>query len=96
MAMLIFLVTLTVLIASIYAGYRFNMHLYAHGVLGDHSRKMAYEVEESSSTVLSSRDNALPRVRDYGLQYARTGILVFAIMVVGIIVCLMALISAIL
>ncbi|HEY3993496.1 MAG TPA: hypothetical protein VGM01_11535 [Ktedonobacteraceae bacterium] len=93
MAMLTFLVTIAVLIASIYAGHRFNMYLYARGAVGGHARGMA-SVEEESYTVSNSNEASLIQVRDYGLQYARTGILIFAaialLLVMGIVILIIS------
>ena len=95
MAMLTFLVTIAVLIASICAGYRFNMRLYANGALGENPRGMSTAGDESYP-VLRNRDASLVRVRDYGLHYARTGILVLAVLVAVIVLILIALISSVL
>lgn len=78
MAMLTSLLTIVMLIAAIYAGHRFNMYLYARGAVGGHARRIHQSVSEESYTAGQSHATSLIQVRDYGLHYARTGILVFA------------------
>ena len=93
MAMLTSLVTIAALIASIYAGHRFNMYLYARGAVGGHAREIS-SVGEESYAVHRSHEASLIQVRDYGLQYARTGILVFAaialLLVMGIVILIIS------
>ncbi len=94
MAMLTFLVTIAVLIALICAGYRFNMRLYANGALGGNPRGMS-AVGEESYPVRRNHDASLVQVRDYGWHYARTGILVLAVLVAVIVLILIVLISSV-
>jgi hypothetical protein len=78
-----------------YAGHRFNMYLYARGVVGGHARSMQSIVEESQ-IVHQSQDGALIQVRDYGLHYARLGILIFAIVTIVLVLGIVILISSVL
>jgi hypothetical protein len=95
MAMLISLLTIAVLIVSMYAGHRFNMRLYAHGALGGHAGKMQ-SIERESYAVRRDRDASLVRVRDYGLHYARTGILIVAVLMLVLVFSVVILISSVL
>lgn len=94
MAMLTFLVTITVIVVSICAGHRFTMSLYARKAIGVHARQVSSAGKEAYS-VSRSRDASLARVQDYGLHYARTGFLIFAVLMAIIVLGLIALISAI-
>ncbi len=95
MAMLTFLVTIVVLSAFIYAGHRFNMYLYARGALGANSRRMEPAGRESYPA-RQSRAEALIEVRDYGLHYARTGILIFAVLTLLLVMTVMVVVSSVL
>ena len=95
MAMLTFSVTIAVLIASIYAGHRFNMYLYARGAVGGHTREIA-SVGEESYAVRRSHEASLIQVQDYGLHYARTGILIFAAIALLLVVSIVILIISVL
>lgn len=85
MAVVTFLLTVTVLSASIYAGYRFNMYLYARGAVGSGSRQMRSIVSEPFP-VSPVRKVAVMEERDYGLRYARIGILVIGSLAVALVV----------
>lgn len=95
MAMLISLTTIATLIASMYAGHRFNMYLYARGAVGGRARRLQ-PVARESHAVRQSGDGSLLQVRDYGLHYARTGILIFAIVVLVLVFGVVILISSVL
>jgi hypothetical protein len=95
MAMLTFLVTIVVLSASIYAGYRFNMYLYAHRALGANSRRMA-PGRRASYPARQPRNDALIEMQDYGLRYARTGILIFAVLTLLLVMTVMVVVSSVL
>lgn len=71
-----FLLTLTVLGASIYAGYRLNMYLFTRGAVGASLHQVQFAGEESSP-VRPPRNGAMVE-RDYSVRYARTGILILA------------------
>jgi hypothetical protein len=94
MTMFASLVTIAILIASIYAGYRFSMYLHACGALGANARRMS-TFERESVSPRRKRDSSLVQVSDYGLRYARTGILIFAILVSAILMIVVALISSV-
>lgn len=85
-----FLLTVTVLGISIYAGYRLNMYLFTRGAVG----ASLHQVQPAGGPAHSSR--GVPVVeRDYGLRYARTGILILALVVAllasGLVVAILAL-----
>ena len=91
--MVTFLLSAVVLGLLIFAGYRFNMYLYAQGALGASSRQMQ-SIGVESFPVQPMRDVAM-EVRDYGLRYARVGLLVIAgsvvVLVIGMIAALFVL-----
>lgn len=86
-----FLLTTALLVLAIYAGYRFNMYLYARGILGSHHM---HSDEEGAYPTRRKRDSSLIRVQDYGLHYARTGLLAFAIVILAMVLILIALIAS--
>ena len=92
MAMLLALLTILMLFASMYAGHRFNMYLYARGAVGRHRQHMMRE----SHALRQVREGSLVQVRDYGLSYARTGILIFAIVLLALVFSVVILIASVL
>jgi hypothetical protein len=93
MSMFASLITLAGLIAAMYAGYRFNMYLYARGALG--ARPRVLPAAEEGRIIRDRDDASLIEVRDYGLRYARTGILVVAIVLALLLLITVALVSSI-
>lgn len=89
MSMLTFLLTIAVLGVASCAGYRLNMYLYASGALGGRARR-TQPVESEPYPLSRSQDIPL----DYGLHYARAGLLIFAILTSVIVVGLIALIAS--
>ena len=91
--MLTFLLSVVVLGTFIFAGYRFNMYLYAQGALGAHSRQMQ-SIGGASFTGQPTQDLAM-EVRDYGLRYGRVGLLIIAgsvvVLVIGMITAIFTL-----
>lgn len=91
--MVTFLLSAVVLGTLIFAGYRFNMYLYAQGALGARSNQLQ-SVGVESFPAHPMQDVAM-EVRDYGLRYARVGLLFIAgavvVLVIGIIAVLFAL-----
>ena len=82
------LVAIALILAAMCGGYRYSMHLYMCGALKGRTRHL--------STPARDEDEAsLIQVRDYGLRYARTGILVLAILLVALVLIMMALITSI-
>jgi len=93
MAMLTFLVTIVVLSASIYIGYRYSMRLYLRSAQANRSaraRDMTYP------DVRQSNEAALIQVRDYGLHYARTGVWICTGLMVAIVVLVIAFVLSVL
>lgn len=90
MALLVFLLTITILAASIYAGYRFNMRLYALGVLGAHARRTY-----GGRSVHRSRSASLSRVQDSGLHLARAGVIIAGSLLLIVVIGLIILVAAI-
>ncbi|HLG75118.1 MAG TPA: hypothetical protein VKX46_01815 [Ktedonobacteraceae bacterium] len=86
--------TLIVLGALSFFGYRVTMYLYSQGVVGVGSRQVQY-AEADFSLVQPAREVALEE-RDYGLRYARVGLLVIASIVVILVVSVIAMISVVL
>ena len=85
-----FLLTVTVLGVSIYAGYRLNMYLFTRGAVG----ASLHQVQPAGGAVHPAR--GVPVVeRDYGLRYARTGILILAVVTMlvafGLVIAILAL-----
>jgi len=95
MIMFASVVTIAMLIALACAGYRLNMYLYTRGALGVHARQMS-SLERESHSMRRKHEASLVQVRDYGLHYARTGILLFVILVTTLLLVLVALISSVL
>lgn len=93
MAMVTFLVTAAVLSAFIIIGYRLNMYLYTRGAIGGYGRSGQMEGDDDVSYVRRVQEASLVKVRDYGLSYARTGILVLALVILGVIVSVVFLIT---
>lgn len=91
--MVTFLLSAVVLGTLIFTGYRFNMYLYAQGALGASSNQMQ-SVGVESFPVRPMQDVAM-EVRDYGLRYARVGLLIIAgsvvVLVIGMIAAIFAL-----
>lgn len=91
--MVAFLFSAVVLGTLIFAGYRFNMYLYAQGALGARSHQMQ-SVGVESFSARPMQDVAM-EVRDYGLRYARVGLLIIAgsvvVLVIGMVAALFTL-----
>jgi hypothetical protein len=91
--MVTFLLSVVVLSALIFAGYRFSMYLYAQGALGAGSHRM--ESIGVESFPVQPMHDVVMEVRDYGLRYARVGLLIIAgsvvVLVIGMIAALFAL-----
>jgi hypothetical protein len=85
-----FLLTVAVLSALIFAGYRLNMYLYAQGAVGASSRQL--QPVGAESLPFRPVHAAQMEERDYGLRYARVGLLILAfflvLLVVGLFVVL--------
>ena len=95
--MVTFLFTVAVLSAFIFVGYALNMYLYAQGVIRVRSRAFRQ--------MSSFRSEALPvqsayemehREMDYGLRYARVGILLILGIVAFLMISLIVALSAML
>lgn len=86
MAMLTFLLTITVCSVLIFVGYRVSMFLYMHGAVGVSPHQMSKE----AYSLREARDASLIRVRDYSLRY---GLLIFAVLMLVIVIGLVVLIS---
>jgi hypothetical protein len=71
MAMLIFLLVVVGLGALMFAGYRLNMYLYTQGAMGTSSRMQP--AFQDASPVEPVRE--VMESQDYGLRYARVGLL---------------------
>ncbi len=91
--MLAFLSTVIVLGALIFVGYCLNMYLYSQGAVGVSSRQMEYAVVESAP-IGPMRDVATEE-RDYGLRYARVGLLIVACFAVLLVFSLVAVILSV-
>ena len=85
-----FLLTVAVLSMLIFAGYRLNRYLYTQGAVGS-SRRHLQTVGEESLPFRPVRAAQMEE-RDYGLRYARMGLLILAsflaLLVVGLVVAL--------
>jgi hypothetical protein len=87
------LVAIALILAAMCGGYRYSMHLYMCGALKGRTRHLS-----TPARVRLARDEdeaSLIQVRDYGLRYARTGILVLAILLAALVLIMMALITSI-
>lgn len=86
-----FLLTVAVLSTLIFAGYRLNMYLYAQGAVGDIRHLQTAGTESLPFRPVRA---AQMEERDYGLRYARVGLLILAfflvLLVVGLVVALFA------
>lgn len=88
--MFAFLLTVVVLSVLIVTGYRVNMYLYAQGAVGGSSRQtQLVEIEDEFFSVRPLRDVEMEE-RDYGLRYARVGLLLIALLMVVLVVGLAA------
>jgi hypothetical protein len=92
--MFAFLLTVIVLSVLIFTGYRLNMYLYAQGVVGGSSRQMQ-SVGGESFLVRPVRAAEMEE-RDYGLRYARVGLLILASFLVVLVIGLIAVIFSVL
>lgn len=92
--MFAFLSTVIVLGGLIFVGYRVNMYLYSRGAVGIGSRQVQYAGADFSP-IQPAREVALEE-RDYGLRYARVGLLVVASIVVVLVLSVIAMIFVVL
>jgi hypothetical protein len=86
--MVAFLLTVVVIGALIYSGYRFSMGLYARGAM-EVSSSQAQSAGGETFAVRPLRDVEMEE-RDYGLRYARVGLLIIAIFMVMLVLGLVA------
>lgn len=95
--MVTFLLTVAVLSALIVAGYRLNMYLYAQGAVGGNTRAIGsmQSVVVESFPMQPVRE-AILRERDYGLRYARVGLLMIAVLLIALAVSLVVALFAVL
>jgi hypothetical protein len=95
--MVTFLLTVAVLSAFIIVGYSLNMYLYARGVTGISARALRQMSSLRDEPFLLEPVYIVgQRERDYGLRYARVGILLIASILVALVVGLMVALSAVL
>lgn len=80
--MVTFLLTTAVIMASMVIGYRLNMYLYVRGAVGGKDRTLnsLQPVIVESFPTQPVREVVM-RERDYGLRYARVGILIIVALV---------------
>lgn len=90
--MVTFLLTIAVLGILIFAGCRLNMYLYTRGVVGANSRT----IRQMQSVESFSMYEGDFQGRDYGLRYARTGILMIAAVITVLSISLIVLLLAML
>jgi hypothetical protein len=93
MNMLASVVALAMVIAAVCGGYRYSLHLYASGALREQAHHMSSA--KKSRLIRNSDEASLIQVRDYGLRYARTGILIVAIVLAALVLITMALITTV-
>lgn len=90
--MIAFLLTVLVIGALMYAGYRLTIYLYTCGAM-DISTNQVQPVVGESFGIRPLRSVEMEE-RDYGLRYARVGILIIVafllVLVVGIVAALLA------
>lgn len=91
--MVAFLLTVVVIGALIYSGYRFSMNLYTRGAV-EFSSSQVQPVVGEPFAVRPLRDVEMEE-RDYGLRYARVGILIIAVFMIMLIIVLVATIFAV-
>jgi hypothetical protein len=91
--MITFLLTAIVMSALTFSGYRLNMYLYTRGAVGG-SSSSAQSVAMDGFSVRPVRDVEMEE-RDYGLRYARIGLLIIASFLVILVVGLVAAIFAV-
>ncbi|MEO7020558.1 MAG: hypothetical protein ABI234_10445 [Ktedonobacteraceae bacterium] len=89
--MVTFLLTVVVLSAFIIAGYCLSMYLYTRGVVGANMQSVKDE-----PLLMQSVSEMDQRERDYGLRYARAGILLIAGILVALVVSLIVALSPVL
>jgi len=86
--MVAFLLTGIVISTLIYGGYRFSMNLYTRGAVDLSSSQVQPFVGESFA-VRPLRDVEMEE-RDYGLRYARVGLLIIAVFMIMLVLGLVA------
>lgn len=86
--MVAFLLTVVVIGALIYSGYRFSMSLYTRGAMEVNSSQVQ-SVGGETFAVRPLRDVEMEE-RDYGLRYARVGLLIIAVFMVMLVLGLVA------
>ncbi|HLG78640.1 MAG TPA: hypothetical protein VKX46_19665 [Ktedonobacteraceae bacterium] len=86
--MIAFLLTAVVIGALMYRGYRFSMGLYARGAM-EASSSQVQSVGGETFAVRPLREVEMEE-RDYGLRYARVGLLIMAIFMVILVLGLVA------
>lgn len=89
--MLIFLLTVVVLSALIIAGYCLNMYLYTRGAVGFGTR--ALRRIRSTQDDLQTVYDIDQQERDYGLRYARIGILLIVGILLAVVISLIVALS---
>jgi hypothetical protein len=91
--MIAFLLTVVVIGALVYSGYRLNIYLYTYGAMGAASDQVQPVGAEFGVRPLRAGEM---EERDYGLRYARTGLLIIAVclvlLVLGLIVAIFAIV----
>jgi hypothetical protein len=92
--MIAFLLTMTVLGALIFAGYRSSKYLYLRGAMEVNSDS-AQSIAVESFSVRPVRAAEMEE-RDYGLRYARVGLIVIGIVMLLLVLGLLFAIFAVL
>lgn len=91
--MVAFLLTIGVISALVCTGYRLNLYLYTRGAMGATSHPIQPIVAEFHARAV--REGEMGE-RDYGLRYARTGLLFIgvclALLVLGLIIAIIVII----
>jgi hypothetical protein len=91
--MVAFLLTVVVIGALMYTGYRLNIYLYTCGAMGVAADRVQPVAGEFSVRPLREVEM---EERDYGLRYARMGLLVIAVflvlLVLGLVIAIFAIV----
>jgi hypothetical protein len=86
--MLISAATLIGFCVLLYASYRFTLYLYSKGVVEDRTRAVELDAVIADLPARSVRSVGIMEAEDYGLRYARVGILIFVSFVILLVTAL--------